>query len=96
MKIKYFKGSHLVNILNINIISIYNVYAMKDTINIIWFKKDLRITDNQCLFEYETSLPTIAVYFFESDIIRQSDFSDFHLQFIVSSLIHLESSLKKI
>ncbi|NDK10244.1 hypothetical protein GW846_05720 [Candidatus Gracilibacteria bacterium] len=69
---------------------------MKDTINIIWFKKDLRITDNQCLFEYETSLPTIAVYFFESDIIRQSDFSDFHLQFIVSSLIHLESSLKKI
>jgi deoxyribodipyrimidine photolyase len=69
---------------------------MKKIINILWLKKNLRTKDNQCLSELDPNIPTVAVYFFESDIIQETDFSDFHLQFITSSLLQLEISLKKI
>ncbi len=69
---------------------------MKETVEIIWFKKDLRVSDHACLANISNDIPSIWVYFFESDLISQDDFSDFHMQFIVSSLLHLERELKKL
>lgn len=64
-------------------------------IQIIWFKKNLRIIDNQILENISPNIPTIAVYFFEEKIMKLEDFSKFHLKFIFESLVELEKSLKK-
>lgn len=69
---------------------------MKQKIQIVWLKKNLRILDNQCFANLDPLIPTIAVYFFESRIISCPDYSDFHLQFTFWSLLQLEISLKEL
>jgi len=68
---------------------------MKEKIQILWFKKNLRTEDNEMLANINPDIPTIGVYFFEEDIITSPDYSDFHTKFICDSLEDLEKNLKK-
>ena len=44
----------------------------KDNIQIVWFKRDLRITDHKPLFEASiNSIPTLLIYIVETDYWQQ-------------------------
>lgn len=66
-------------------------------INLIRFKKDLRIQDHKPLYEAIHSWnPCIAFFCFEPSVMQQWDFSWFHKQALEDSLIELEMNLKNI
>ena len=45
-------------------------------VNIVWFKKDLRLEDNKPLFlAYNDNLPTILLYIIEPKLWKQEDVS---------------------
>lgn len=65
-------------------------------LQIIWFKRNLRVSDNEFFSLLDSNIPTIWVYLFEEEIINQEDFSYFHLKFITESLLDLRENLKKL
>lgn len=69
---------------------------MKENIQLIWFKKNLRTLDNEVFSKLESDTATIWFFLLEDEIIKQKDFSYFHLKFIIESLVNLKKSLKKI
>lgn len=67
---------------------------MKDNINIVWLKRDLRLQDHQALHEAERSeIPYIIIYLFEPSLIAYPDTSLRHLQFIYHSIASINSAL---
>tara|TARA_B100000965_G_scaffold332170_1_gene296585 strand:+ start:709 stop:2214 length:1506 start_codon:yes stop_codon:yes gene_type:complete len=68
---------------------------MKD-INILWFKKDLRIKDNEALIESLKDRDIIPIYIVEKELWKQKPYSDRQWQFCKESLLDLSDSLKKI
>ena len=63
-------------------------------INIVWFKRDLRITDHKPLYmAQQSSLPMLLVYIFEPSIMLKDDFGSNHLAFICESIQHLQREL---
>jgi deoxyribodipyrimidine photo-lyase len=73
----------------------------KEKIIIVWYKRDLRISDHAPLTEAlrigkTKNFPVIAMYSFEPSVILASDFSDFHRQFIEDALRCLVVSLENI
>ncbi len=66
----------------------------KESINIVWFKRDLRFTDHEPLFTaLESSIPTLLVYFFEPSLIAYPDSEDRHWRFIHESLEEMQGRL---
>lgn len=63
------------------------------TINVVWFKRDLRITDHAPLFEAVRMGPVLPLYIVEPELWRQPDSGRRHWHFIYDSLVDLESSL---
>lgn len=67
----------------------------KQTINIVWLKRDLRLQDHRPFNEALTGdLPFITIFIFEPSIHENSkDISGRHLNFIKESLIELKNNL---
>lgn len=63
-----------------------------EDIDIIWCKKNLRITDNEIFSRIEENKKVLAVYFFEPEIIWLPDIWDFQQKFILESLRELQHS----
>ena len=59
---------------------------MTNSINIVWFKRDLRITDHAPLFEAGQMGSLIPLYIVEPELWRQPDSSRRHWHFIHNSL----------
>ncbi len=68
---------------------------MKD-INILWFKKDLRLTDNEALIESLKDRDVLPIYIVEKELWEQKTYSDRQWQFCKESLLDLSNSLLKI
>ena len=69
----------------------------KNNIQIVWFKRDLRITDHKPLFEASlNSIPTLLIYVVETDYWQQPFSSKRHWSFIYDSLKELRKDLKNI
>ena len=69
---------------------------MKDSINIVWLKRDLRTTDHLPLYEAENKQQNyIIIYLFEPNQINYDDYSLRHKQFIYHSIIEMNKLLKK-
>ena len=68
---------------------------MKD-INILWFKKDLRIDDNEALHESLIDNDILPIYIFEVEVWNQKTHSRRQWQFCKESLLDLRNSLKEI
>jgi len=68
---------------------------MKD-INILWFKKDLRIDDNEALYESLKDNDILPIYIFEIEIWNQKTHSRRQWQFCKESILDLKNSLKEI
>ena len=68
---------------------------MKD-INILWFKRDLRVKDNEALIESLKDRDILPIYIVEKELWRQKTYSDRQWQFCKESLIDLRNSLENI
>jgi deoxyribodipyrimidine photo-lyase len=66
----------------------------KEAIQIVWFKRDLRLEDHLPLFNaVQRNLPTILMYVFEPSIIKLPDYDVRHLRFIRESIEDLNKQL---
>ncbi len=69
----------------------------KSKIQIVWFKRDLRITDHKPLFEAsKISIPILPLYVVENEYWQQSFSNRRHWCFIHDSLMELRKELKKL
>ena len=69
---------------------------MKENINIVWIKRDIRSQDHASFFEAEIdSKSYLPIYIFEPSILKHSDSSLRHQQFIYHSLLCLNKTLKQ-
>ena len=66
------------------------------SINIVWFKKDLRIYDNQALYESTKENEILPIFIIETEIWNQKTYSYRQWQFCKESLIDLRDSLREI
>lgn len=66
----------------------------KQEINIVWFKRDLRFTDHEPLYEAQKSnLPTLLVYVFEPTVMAYHDSDTRHWRFVYESLTEMNEKL---
>ena len=69
---------------------------MKETRNIVWLKRDLRVQDHAPLYQAEThSEDYIIIYIFEPSAMAYPDCSLRHLQFVYHSIIEMNQRLEK-
>lgn len=65
-------------------------------INVVWFKRDIRITDHQPLVEASKLGPVLPIYVAEPSIWKEPDLSRRHFQFVQESLLDLSEKLAKL
>ena len=66
----------------------------KTAINIVWFKRDLRFSDNEALFNaHHSGLPLLLIYCFEPSVMKYDDSDARHWRFIYESLQDLQKKL---
>ena len=66
----------------------------RQKINVVWFKRDLRLTDHMPLKLAENSgLPTLLLYLFEPILLDDPHYSERHWRFVTQSLIDINRSL---
>ncbi len=63
---------------------------------IVWFKRDLRITDHAPLVEAARAGPVLALYVYEEDLLHASDADARHLGFLNEALDDLQAALNVI
>ena len=67
----------------------------KKHINIVWFKRDLRLQDNEAIFNAQRSgIPTLFLYVFEKTLENDGHYSQRHWNFIKQSIVALNSALE--
>ena len=67
---------------------------MPTPINIVWFKRDLRLTDHRPLKEaIESGLPLLLLYIFEPELMDDSHYSERHWKFVYQSINDLNHQL---
>jgi deoxyribodipyrimidine photo-lyase len=64
-------------------------------INIVWFKRDLRLQDNEALHNaIQTGQPTLLLYVFEKSLENDEHYSARQWNFIKQSIVDLNAQLK--
>ena len=63
--------------------------------SLMWFRYDLRIKDNDALFEAIKNQNCLLVFILDRGYLKLETTSDFHLNFLKDSLIDLNKNLKK-
>lgn len=67
----------------------------KETVNIVWFKRDLRLQDNEAIYNAILSgIPTLLLYVFENSLKLDKHYSTRHWNFIKQSLRDLNTQLQ--
>jgi len=67
----------------------------KKAVNIVWFKRDLRLIDNEALFHaHQSGLPLLFIYIFEPSVMNYEDSDVRHWRFIYESIQELQKKLK--
>ena len=68
---------------------------MKTAIDIIWFKRDLRLRDHQPLYQVMNNpRPVLLLYVFEPEVIADPHYSERHWRFVYQSLMDLQEQLQ--
>lgn len=71
-----------------------NLNVIKELINIVWLKRDIRSQDHLPLLKAEESgLPYLIIFIFEPGVIKYGDTSPRHLQFQYHSIVDLNKTL---
>lgn len=69
----------------------------KQAISIVWFKRDLRLLDNEALyFALQTQHPVLLLYIFEPSVMAYPDSDVRHWRFVWESLSAMNTQLEKI
>lgn len=64
-------------------------------INVVWFKRDLRLADHQPLQRAcQQTLPILLLYVFEPDLVSDDHYSERHWRFVWQSLMDLNQQLQ--
>ncbi|MEE2641620.1 MAG: FAD-binding domain-containing protein [Planctomycetota bacterium] len=66
------------------------------SIQLVWFKRDLRIRDHLPLVEAGRAGPCLGLYVYEPELLEAEDADAAHLQFINESLRELRQSLRSL
>ena len=67
----------------------------KKVINVVWFKRDLRLQDNEAIFNAsKTGIPTLLLYVFEKSLENDSHYSARHWNFIKQSIVDINTQLQ--
>lgn len=70
---------------------------VKKKVNIVWFKRDLRLRDQLPLkLAIEDGLPILLIYLFEPSILKDPHYDIRHWRFVHQSLVDLNSQLSKL
>ncbi len=68
----------------------------KSTLNVFWFKRDLRLFDNDALFHaLESDHPLLLLYVYEPSLEEDKHYSERHWRFVFESIEDLNSVLNK-
>lgn len=68
----------------------------KSPINVLWLKRDLRLTDHEPLYcASQHDLPLLIIYVFEPELINDKHYGTRHWRFIWQSLQELNAQLSK-
>lgn len=68
----------------------------RKNINVVWFKRDLRLQDNEAIFNaLKTEMPTLLLYVFEPSLQNDHHYSSRHWNFIKQSLADVNHQLEK-
>lgn len=62
-------------------------------VNVVWFKRDLRVADHEPLARAATDGPVLGLYIYEPEIYGAAEFDSSHLVFINQSLAALAEAL---
>ena len=65
------------------------------TNSLMWFRYDLRIKDNEALFEALKNQKCLLVFILDNGYLELETTSDFHLNFLNDSLIDLNKNVKE-
>lgn len=66
----------------------------KSNINIVWFKRDLRLQDNEAIFNaMQSDKPTLLLYVFENSLQNDGHYSERHWNFIKQSIHDINQQL---
>ncbi len=67
----------------------------RDSINIVWLKRDLRLHDNEAICNaINTNKPFLILYVFETILLNDEHYNQRHWNFIKQSLVDLNKELK--
>lgn len=70
------------------------LYNMKPEVNIIWFRRDLRLTDNAALYHaLKGELPVVPVFVFDTNILNELPAEDKRVTFIYQALEEMQQQL---
>ena len=71
---------------------------MSVPVNIIWFRRDLRLTDNAALYHaLKTTKPVLPIFVFDTTILNQLvDKQDRRVSFIHAALQQMQEALIKL
>ncbi|WP_346864179.1 deoxyribodipyrimidine photo-lyase [uncultured Draconibacterium sp.] len=71
---------------------------MKTTINIFWFRRDLRLIDNHGLFKaLQSGVPVLPVFIFDTAILYKLNVkTDSRVTFIYQQIVELKTQLEKL
>jgi len=68
----------------------------KKKINIVWFRRDLRLSDNTALTHaLDAGLPVLMIYIFDAAVIDELQIDDPRISFIYKTLSELNTELRK-
>jgi deoxyribodipyrimidine photo-lyase len=70
------------------------IHEIKEEIAIVWFKRDLRFTDHEALFEAQKQkLPILLIYCFEPSLMNYPDSDLRHWRFVYESIQDMQVKL---
>ncbi len=68
----------------------------KEEINVVWFKRDLRLQDNEAIYNALSSKKrTLLLYVFEKSLIDDPHYDERHWNFIKQSIVDLNNQLEQ-
>ncbi len=68
---------------------------MSGQVNVMWFRRDLRLTDNAALYRaLKIGMPVVPIFIFDTDILDQLEYkADRRVEFIRAALVEMQQSL---
>ena len=68
--------------------------SASEGLQVVWFKRDLRLEDHAPLAAAANGRPTLLLYVFEPELINDPHYSERHWRFVTQSLLEMNSRLE--